>query len=369
MFRSIPKSDGLQLDALRGMSAIGVAVGHANQFFLGPTTPAGLTFFGLLAQGSVMVFFVLSGFLIGKSVCRNIEENGGDRFSIVRYAGDRLWRIYPPLIFAIALMFIIWMVAPAILPSGTTQFLYYNSNYGRHGINFEWPSVLKTLVFRNGFDIGSPDMNGPLWSLSVEVWYYVVAGGVVALMRRPILLAIFAVLVWRMVGANDDFTDYAVVWLAGYLLSIAHNRAALNRQFISTGSAVALLFALSFAVLFAYPALAPSGHSWIRYYNVAIGFTFAFVLAGLMGGYIRLPNWLVSAFSGSAKYSYTLYLIHVPIFLLIFGACEKLIIGNVAASIVVAAIGTVASIVIAFAAASIFENKKLLQKGMRYRFA
>lgn len=363
-FKRIPDAERLQLDALRGISAIGVAIGHANQFLIGPTTTAGITFFGLVAQGSVMVFFVLSGFLIGKSVCRNIEDNGGDRFSIGRYASDRLWRIYPPLFFAIALMFIIWKIAPAVLPSGTTQFLSYNPNYGRHGINFEWPIVMKTLIFRNGFDGGSPDMNGPLWSLSVEVWYYVIAGGVVALIRRPILLAIFAVVAWRVVGGNDDFTDYAVVWLAGYLLSIAHNRDALNGRAILIGSAVAACLALLFAVLFAYPGLAPSGHSWIRYYNVAIGFTFTFALAAIMGGYVRLPYVMISVFSGSSQYSYTLYLIHVPIFLLIFGAFESYIVGNIAASICVAAFGVAASMGIAFAAASIFENKKLLQSGL-----
>lgn len=316
-----------------------------------------------------MLFFVLSGFLIGKAICRNIEENGGDRFSIARYASDRLWRIYPPLLFAVALMFIIWQVAPAVLPSGTTQFLFYNSNYGRHGINFEWPSVLKALIFRNGFDIGSPDMNGPLWSLSVEVWYYIVAGGVVALVRRPLMLALFAVIAWHFVGSNDDFTDYALVWVAGYVLSVLHNRNALNVTILSICLALCAVFATTFAVLFAYPEIVSWKHDWIRYYNVAVGLTFASALAALMGGYASLPKWLVSLFSGSAKFSYTLYLIHVPVFLLIFGACEKLIVGNIVASSLAAAFGMIASVLIAFLAASVFENKKLLQRGLRYRLA
>ena len=360
----MPAREAIQLDALRGLSAIGVAVGHANQFIVGATTMAGSTAFGLLAQGSVMVFFVLSGFLIGKSICRNIESSGGDRFALGRYAADRFWRIYPPLLFAVALMFAISIIAPHVFPSGTTQFLHPTNDYGRHGINFDWNPVLQTLLFRNGFAIGSPDMNGPLWSLSVEVWYYIIAGGAVVLLGRPFVAFFFAVLVVRLLGRNDDFTDFAAIWIAGYVLSIAHNRGDLRPAFLGVGFALSAVAAVVFGWLFAFPELSP-GTNWIRHYNVAVGFAFAFGLGGIIGGYVSLPKLVTKVFSGASKYSYTLYLIHVPIYLLLFGIFEPHFVGNLPLTIATAGLGMAVAMLTAKAAASIVENKRLLQKPFR----
>lgn len=361
IFKKLSESQSKQMDSLRGAAALAVAVGHANQIFLVPTESWSAPYFGLLAQAAVMVFFVLSGFLIGKSISRNIERNGM-RFGWFEYSLDRFFRIYPALLFSVAVMCLIWFLAPTIFPSGTTEYLHAASSYTRSGVHLDWREIRGALVFQNGFRTVTPDMNGPLWSLSIEVWYYILAAVIVALSRRPIILIIALALIWIATRHNEAFIIYLPVWAAGYALSILHDMDRLkNRSVIFSCIALFVAAALIFAVFFIRPAITPAGHEWINYFNVASGFAFAAVLAAILNGTVRVPAFMAPA----AKYSYTLYLVHVPIFLFIFGIAEQHVVGDLPLAISVAVASLLAVVVFSRLASAITENKRLYQNFTR----
>lgn len=110
-----------QLDSIRALAAFVVLLGHTYQTLLLPTLNVWFTAIVLLSQFAVMAFFVLSGFLIGKSVCNNISKNS--HFDVGRYLLDRVLRLYPPLVAALILMVGLAWLASFLFPSGSNSFL------------------------------------------------------------------------------------------------------------------------------------------------------------------------------------------------------------------------------------------------------
>lgn len=108
VYRPIQSEVSAQINSIRGISALIVLFAHCNQIIISPAHHELYAIFGIIAQSSVMVFFVLSGFLIGKSLTRNASSENG--FSLARYTIDRANRILPPLIFATVILLILFFL-------------------------------------------------------------------------------------------------------------------------------------------------------------------------------------------------------------------------------------------------------------------
>ncbi len=99
---------GATLDFLRWTSALAVLVGHVRMFLFPPLESiphAGIglkTFFLLTGFGNqaVMVFFVLSGFLVGGRAAEKISDG---TFRMADYMADRVSRLYPVFLFGLLL--------------------------------------------------------------------------------------------------------------------------------------------------------------------------------------------------------------------------------------------------------------------------
>lgn len=174
---------------------------------------------------AVMIFFVMSGFIIYSSTVRSAR-------TWADYAAARLSRVYsvvlPAVVFSVGLGILVGLGGEV-----DTQRL---SNYR----DFSAWDVASSLLFLNE-GIGIADaltLNHPYWSLCYEVWYYVlfgfflflrgwwrglclILGGIVA---GPAVLALFPV--W-VIGAllaaqanGEGHLQSVWAWL-GYLVSLA----------------------------------------------------------------------------------------------------------------------------------------------------
>ena len=106
-------------DMWRGGSALVVAVAHMIQVFA-PAFPVALrSVASALAGAAVMIFFVISGFFIYKSISQHWQDEVNWR----SYIKARVNRIYPPFVFCI--FFTIWLyyLAPTFFESGSNRFL------------------------------------------------------------------------------------------------------------------------------------------------------------------------------------------------------------------------------------------------------
>lgn len=160
------------LDWVRALAAIAVLVGHVYGYLFVFIPPQYLfarllTFPFALGHQGVLVFFVLSGFLVGGSVSRAVRAN---RWSWPDYLNRRLTRLYVVLV-------------PALLLGGAwdtagLRWLAANGQYagelavGTLRAQLAWPVAAGNLAFLQRILVPPFGTNAPLWSLSNEFWYY-----------------------------------------------------------------------------------------------------------------------------------------------------------------------------------------------------
>lgn len=136
-----------QLDGLRALAVIGVAVFHArSQWF-----PGG--FIG------VDIFFVLSGFLITRIALSELRKTG--RLSLKRFYVRRALRLFPALFFACFVLALLYWAIPVLPQSPETL-------VGILG------AVTYSSTWLVAFGIADLGAMLPTWSLAVEEHFYLV---------------------------------------------------------------------------------------------------------------------------------------------------------------------------------------------------
>lgn len=138
------------LEAVRGLAALLVMLGH--MLAAGPQLdmhyrPAGIWRYAPPGHLSVLVFFLLSGYVIGRANARPITT----RSARLGYLKKRLVRLYPLYVLALALTAALAAAYHAPISLGAM------SGY---------------LGFLQGIVVAVPSYNQPIWSLPYEVLYY-----------------------------------------------------------------------------------------------------------------------------------------------------------------------------------------------------
>ena len=324
--RSTIKSYSVWLDAIRGIAALVVFLGHARVVFIGSfmnrvpqqapdlAAAAGkatehapmLTSFGHMA---VIVFFVLSGYLVGGGAIRTLR-NG--RWSGSGYAIQRLSRLWTVLIPVLILGYLLDHIGVALAAPGSL----YTAPPGQEMVfdtlpqAMTFPNMLLNAIFLQGI-IGVPfGTNSPLWTLSYEFWFYMAfpflmfaaAPGTTAA-RRALCVAVLAA-TGLFVGWRISF--YFLFWLLGAAIEIAPQVLTPARARRIAPIGVVLFLAVLAAIIKSKPDILIA--------DVIEAPCFAllcYVVVHLRHEVRR--GMIVAAASGLSAISYTLYLVHAPI--------------------------------------------------------
>ncbi|KQT78907.1 acyltransferase [Methylobacterium sp. Leaf466] len=299
------------LDGVRGIAAQAVLVSHA----LGMAYPhleapvAGVVEW--VGRLSVMVFFSLSGFVIATSLSRLIAQDR-DRF-VLPYAVHRIARIWPPLILAIVVTFAVGAIGHAGLPLLT-----------RTGD----PYRLDLIAFLRGITLtfGPGDatfvIDRALWSLRQEVYLYGVAAfAALALVRTGLVRLVAGTVVVGMIAITADrffYPQSLALFAAGAGAALFGHRLGAWADSGLLWPATALLLVLPLATV-SDPGYvdALSDHRGLLAYQAALGLPLALCLLNLATRDGRATR-LFTAWRGAAAFSYTLYVIHVPVMTLVF---------------------------------------------------
>jgi peptidoglycan/LPS O-acetylase OafA/YrhL len=156
----ITPSFGVVLDLLRISAALIVVIFHGlEQWFPSLTSPESP--YSRAAHTAVIIFFVLSGYVV--TYTTSVNNRGG-----MKYIQARLGRLCS-------------IVIPALIISAICEIVVYNLDPVLHDQYSRSPSYLHyiiSVVFANEiwFLSSAPPINGPLWSLSYEFWFYTVFG-------------------------------------------------------------------------------------------------------------------------------------------------------------------------------------------------
>jgi len=307
------------LDLARGLSAFAVFLGHLRSSLLvdypevqDPTLVHRTLYFALgLGHEAVMVFFVMSGYLIGGAALAAILTG---RFSPGRYALARLTRLYVVLVPALALTLLVDSVGQSWFPTAYQGSLLPLLNSGpapEAHVDLTARTLFGNLLFLQTIAVPLYGSNKPLWSLANEFWYYalfpvlcfgVVVAGRRELVRAALPLAIgLAGLAWLPV----EIVIGGLVWLMGVavhaLAPVPGVRRVVHHP-VYRGSSFALFLGSLLAASLGWPI----GH------DLVVGLAFSLWLVSVCGVRLTAAWWDVPA-RWSAEVSYTLYVVHFPL--------------------------------------------------------
>jgi peptidoglycan/LPS O-acetylase OafA/YrhL len=323
--RALTKAASAHLDLIRGLAAWAVMWDHLRGLFFvdfhqmsqpGPLLRA-IYFFTGFGNEAVLVFFVLSGFLISSAI---LGRRTSGSWSWRDYAIDRASRLYvvliPGLFFGL-----LWDKLGISIFSSTGVYSHLLPNFGSAIVQTRLGAgtFLGNLSFLQTIVVPTFGSNGPLWSLANEFWYYVlfpvVLAAGIAWIKRSIRLAIPLTILAGCVAAFVGRPILAgfLIWLAGTALVVAYSKCPIRSKGLLVCHVIVSVVVLSTCLI-----AARTGKSALLGSDLAVGVGFALFLFGVLhmnfgaGGsnYSRIAHWL-------AGFSYSLYVLHFPLLLFI----------------------------------------------------
>lgn len=304
---SLSPGVSVYIDLLRSCAALLVFIGHADGLFFGGRLPALLSHH---AREAVAIFFVLSGFVI--SFASMAREGQWQAYVLARAA-----RILPVVVLSLIVTLLCDVIGSRADPSFYDNLGFYRPE--------TLGAALSYLTFTNQlwFNHVVFGTNEPFWSLGFEIWYYVLFGLV---LFGPARLRLPFVLLWALL-CGPTIVLYLPLWLMGVALYSWYARGHRIDWRLS-----AVLFPLSliayqwtkhhlglnasnmFVVLGPWQSLANLGYFLLigALTCLNIGAGGELMQRGLSGarGLTKAIRWVSGA-------SFTLYLVHLPILVML----------------------------------------------------
>lgn len=301
------------LNFLRWTSALIVVMGHLRSILFVDYSEIRnpnflhkfFYFITSLGHEAVIIFFVLSGYLVGGGVIKQCRS-----------------RLFQPSIFSINRLSRLYAVLPAALLLTVcldTAGYFINANLYHHtkGISSLGFNIAERLTIPHFLDsffmiqnIHLPPLgsNGPLWSLSYEFWFYVLAGLagmtiIYSFSRRTLMgFASGFFLLFICFWLPIVYLQYFIIWIMGALITYAPKRIAFRKTFF-----ILFSFAL-FGSLFLISLKKLSFFSDYEKDLLIAFFTCLIILCAEASDKI-----MVDTHHKLASFSFSLYLIHFPL--------------------------------------------------------
>lgn len=311
------------LDFSRWSAAFFVVLGHAAHFLaagVGTQTDPSVAvrfayFLTGLGHAAVMVFFVISGYLVGGITFNRWMKSGPD---VLDYAISRFSRIYTVLIPA--------LILGCAMDAAGLHWLDGNhlySNVGSYPIgSLDAVEVrLSPLVFLGNLlmmqtvHVTSLGSNGPLWSLAYEWWYYVifclVAAG--ALYRGWTLIVSGVLLGALVLVLPSAMFLWMLIWLLGTATFFLCKSARI-RVHPALGAAV-FVATLGWVHHLETSQMIGQPRTMSFLLDLAVAVSYCVLLVSFARDTHQLP--MERFHRWAAGFSYSMYLFHFPAMLLL----------------------------------------------------
>lgn len=311
--RSLSSSKSDLLNLIRWLAALLVVIGHADMYlglFNGgdPSQWSAFGYLGVHAHAAVIVFFVLSGYVVAYTTDR---KNSWANYGFRGYFLDRWSRIYSVLIVAVCFTLVVDYVGGMLSPA------YQNPAFiPQDHLVFRLASNLFSIQGLWGYRIqlGS---NPALWSVGYEFIYYLLFG--LLYFRSQIfsrswvgvlvVLLLLGLIGWKMAA-------YFGIWLMGVAAYRMSHSQLIQRYPINGWVMIAALVVANHLLVYSNIMGAS---------EVLRDFAFAVVMAFLFSLEVKqtAPFYLfIRQFNTyMADFSFSIYAFHTPV---IFFACSLL---------------------------------------------
>ena len=308
--------DYLFIDGLRGIAVLLVVVG-CHLIYVNPEGSQITRFVGGFFNAGgvgVPIFFCISGFVISLPFWKNKIEDKSS-FPLSEYLLRRFWKIYPPLLVSIVLF--------------TPIYIFRSGDWSYIKPAIEWISGVAFFLPVSG------KLNPVVWSLAVEVQFYIVIPFVFILLKRvstnaslwiitSVLLILPNLFRWYVYEGhgpafhpmiNTHFPVGLDQFAFGILLAGMVSLKLIPKSFYRLGVLgflliLGVMISKGFGIIHPPPQFVEEIERWI----VMLGA--AFLLC-----FVTNPNSMIAQLLCSYKLrwfgliSYELYLLHQPIFI------------------------------------------------------
>lgn len=327
----------VHLDALRGLAALVVVLGHTRSLFFSSTaapqtTSAGLQTTSLdavpqtsvvvsgqtaaiaepritIGNEAVMIFFVLSGFLVGGSVLRSFRKN---IWSWSDYLIKRLTRLWVVLIPALVLGLVVdhagirLFGSQSIYGSPAGQLIVVGDLLDRLRLQV----FLGNLFFTQQVLVNNFGVNESLWSLAFEFWYYILFPlmMIVIVSRSKLSHRVLAVCGFAAISyfIGPWIMEHFPVWILGALIAWLPLK-------LSERMARRLALATAVVLVIAMPLVRKVPISIYKAEWVFAVLSACLIYLVKHMGQKRRPDWYSVVSGFFSRISYTLYLVHLPL--------------------------------------------------------
>ncbi len=301
-----PRQPLIALDLLRTLAALEVVLFHVRRegfvefgaLPIDQQSPFVAVPFVLtqLGREAVLVFFVLSGFLVGGQIISRLQCGS---FRLADYAVDRSTRILLPLI-------------PACLLTEAINVLVFHRP--DRMVDF-----LASTSGLNGVVGRGIAGNGVLWTLSYEIWFYIAGGACAVLLSarngaaagRALAVAGICAVIFSRLEAR-----YLLYWVVG-ALAVFCLQVKYRRSLALAGGAVALAAVWQHQTAWIGEWFAPRAIVLYQLSEAGIAVGLALMMPALCSdGLNRRFHSVRQVAAMAAGCSYSLYLIHAPLLFL-----------------------------------------------------
>lgn len=321
--RKLGGAASAHLDLIRAVAAWTVMWGHLRALFFVDFSHLqnaswflkSIYFLTGFGHQAVMVFFVLSGFLISSTI---ISAHLRGTWSWREYAINRSTRLYVVLIPGLLLGLLLDF-------SGGT--LFFSTGIYTHPIRNLGPAIAAdnltagaffgNLLFLQTILCPAFGSNGPLWSLANEFWYYVLfpvaLSAAIALRKRRVTSGVFLTVlaIGLALFLGLDKCVLFLIWIAGCAVVFLYAGLRMPRKswivLYLLATSVGLCTCLIAARVFKAPVLGN---------DLGVGIAFALFLFGVLQVRTGESNsHYLEATRRLAGFSYSLYALHFPLLL------------------------------------------------------
>lgn len=323
--KNIQDNTSVWLDVLRSLAAQAVVLGHTYQlFFFGShAAPENqiemilhnfIIFISKFSHEAVVVFFVISGYLVGGNALNAIRSGTFQWRDFLISRLTRLWVVLLPC-----------LVITLMLDSASLNFgngAYFISNWASmfppgwmDADPWSISRFITNALFLARFVEPMYGTNMSLWSLTNEFWYYLLLPALLTLLTSKGKRLVFSIGILLVLGGllsmvtnPISFLVFFAIWLLGAVLFYAQNVLRLS-------STPLLLIMISFGIV----ALMPNLESQMLK-DICLGIVSCAIIS--VSPYIA-SRWAQKPSKFIAGYSFSLYVMHLPFLVLLFSTDPK----------------------------------------------
>jgi peptidoglycan/LPS O-acetylase OafA/YrhL len=305
-----------QIDGLRFVAIMGVLACHTHDFVLfhhglPVDQPAGAVERTFEAgHFGVQLFFAISGFILALPFAKQMLSQGPTRLRLKDYYLRRVTRIEPPYIIHLIFLFLLSTLVFRHLPPD----VHYSLAQNPHWLRFVSAHLLASLFYSSGFIFGGhPALNIVLWSLEIEVQFYLVA---------PLLAQVFRISsAWKRRAVIGACMIVGPILWSSFRLGIFSGGSLLTHLEFFLAGFLLVDFYLTKTFTFT-----PRGFKWdlvsVAVFACVVGFGRErwvaylmpwFILSGCLAGFHgRISSWFLSRplIATVGGMCYTIYMYH-----------------------------------------------------------